>query len=117
MNKLLHSCLIIQVVAFFVGCESDSRNIHNDQLVGDNVVLALEKYKADRDTYPDVLSELEPNYIGSIKQPRYGERRWDYIHYCKNDTFGLGMWGRRSTDKGYVYSSERRKWELADNSF
>jgi len=101
----------------FAGCEADKSSIASDKLVGDQIIAALEKYKAQRGSYPDVLSELEPDYVGHITPPRYGEKKWNYIHYCKNDSFGLAMWGRRLTDEGYVYSSERKKWEVAENSF
>ena len=110
--------LILFCLAFFlIGCGSDKSAVSNDQRIGDGIIAALEKYQAQKGSYPDVLSELEPDYIGHITPPRYGTRRWDYIHYCKNDSFGLAMWGRRLTDDGYVYSSERKKWEVAENSF
>jgi hypothetical protein len=104
-------------VTLAVGCEADKSSVPNDEVIGNKIVAALEKYKAQRGSYPDVLPELEPDYIGLITSPRYGERRWDYTHYCKNDSFGLAMWGQRSTDNGYIYRSERKQWEVAENSF
>jgi hypothetical protein len=114
--KILFSILFC-ILVFLNGCRPDRTSVANDMLIGDQIVAALEKYKAQRGSYPDVLSELEPNYIGHITVPRYGEQKWSYVHYCKNDSFGLAMWGKRLTDDGYVYSSERKQWETAENSF
>lgn len=99
------------------GCVPDKASVAEDKLIGDQIVAALEKYKAEQGSYPDVLSQLEPTYISHITPPHYGERRWDYIHYCTNDSFGLAIWGRRLTDDGYLYSSERKKWQVAENTF
>jgi hypothetical protein len=106
-------CLLI----FLPGCGPNRTSVGNDKLNGDQIIAALEKYRAQRGSYPDVLSELEPNYVGHITSPRYGEKKWTYVHYCKNDSFGLAMWGKKLTDDGYVYSSERKQWETAENSF
>jgi hypothetical protein len=105
------------VVVLFAGCEADKSSVLNDERIGDQIIAALEKYKTARGSYPDVLAELEPDYIANIIQPGYGEHRWRYVHYCKNDAFGLAMYGGRLTDDDYVYSSERKKWEVAENSF
>jgi hypothetical protein len=116
--KLRTNCFaLFCLVALSVGCEADKSSVQNDEVIGDKIVAALEKYKAQRGSYPDVLSQLEPTYISQITQPRYGARRWDYIHYCKNDSFGLAMWGQRLTDDGYLYSSDTKRWEVAQNSF
>ena len=110
---MLALCLLLLMPA----CEADKSSVSKDKVTGDQIIAALEKYKVQRGVYPDVLSELEPGYIGRITSPRYGEKKWDYVHYCKDDSFGLAMWGRRLMDDGYLYSSERRQWEVAENSF
>jgi hypothetical protein len=110
-------CVLFCLVVLLASCEPNKTSVPNDKLIGDQIVAALEKYKATRGSYPDVLSELEPAYIGHITSPRYGERKWDYVHYCRNDSFGLAMWGRKLTDDGYMYNSERKQWEVAENSF
>ena len=117
MNFRMRCWVLFCFVALVVGCGADKRSVANDESVGNQIVTALEKYKGDKGSYPDVLSQLEPTYIGHIVPPRYGQRHWDYVHYCKNDSFGLAMWGRKPTDDGYVYSSERKQWEVAENSF
>ena len=110
-------CVLACTILMMLSCAPAKSSVPNEQQHGDQIIAALEKYKAERGSYPDTLSELEPNYLGHITPPHYGEKKWDYVHYCKNDSFGLAMWGRRPTDDGYVYSSERKKWEITANSF
>ena len=109
--------LLVSLIALMAGCGVDKTSVPNDEKTGDQIIAALEKYKIEKGSYPDTLSQLVPTYVGRITSPRYGERRWDYIHYCKDDSFALAMWGRRLTDDGYLYSSERKKWEVSENSF
>jgi hypothetical protein len=117
VNLKIRYSVLFCLVFLLIGCEPDKSSVLNDERIGDGIIAALETYKTQRGSYPDVLSELEPDYIAEIIQPRYGEGRWRYVHYCKNDVFGLAMYGRRLTDDDYVYSSERKKWEVAENSF
>ncbi len=117
MKPMLFGLILLCFATLLTACESSKSSVPNDERNGDQIIAALEKYKTERGSYPDVLSQLEPTYISRIVPPRYGQGRWDYIHYCKNDSFGLAMWGRRVTDDGYVYSSERKQWEIAKNSF
>jgi hypothetical protein len=113
----LRRLLAVYLMLALLGCRADESSVKSDELIGNQIIAALEKYKEQRGSYPDVLSELEPSYIPKITPPRYGEKRWNYTHYCKNDSFGLAMFGRRLTDDDYVYSSDRKKWEVAENSF
>ncbi|SRR6266496_547310 len=117
MNVKITCSFLFCLVVLLASCEANKSSVPNDERIGDQIIAALERHKAERGFYPDTLTQLVPAYIKQIIPPRYGQRRWDYIHYCKNDSFGLAMWGRSLTDDAYVYSSERKKWEVAENSF
>jgi hypothetical protein len=108
---------VCAVITSLVGCSSSTGSVKQDELIGDQIILALDKYKAEHGSYPDTLWSLEPDYLSQIARPKYGDGRWDCVHYCKDDSFGLAIWGRHTTDNGYVYSSQRRQWEVAENSF
>jgi hypothetical protein len=114
--KMLFSVLCCLVLVF-AGCEADKSSVANDEKIGDGIIAALEKYKAEQGLYPDTLTQLIPNYVRQIAPPRYGARRWDYVHYCKNDSFALFMWGRRADQDAYWYDSEKKQWGLIENSF
>jgi hypothetical protein len=109
--------LVLLSLLSLTGCDFNRGSFSADRAMGDQIIVALERYKSEKGSYPDVLWTLEPDYIGQIIPPRYGQQRWDYTHYCKNDSFGLAVWGRKLTDDGYVYFSERKQWEVAHNSF
>ena len=109
--------ILFCVVLFLIACEPDKSSVPNDQRIGDQIIAALEKYKAERGLYPDTLTQLMPSYMRQITQPRYGERRWDYVHYCKNDSFALYMWGRKAYQDGYWYDSDKKAWGVIENSF
>jgi hypothetical protein len=116
--KLRTNCFVLFcLVALSVGCEADKSSVAADERIGDGIIAALDKFKTEQGVYPDTLTQVVPTYIKEITSPHYGEKRWDYIHYCKNDSFGLAMWGRKPTDDAYMYNSERKKWEVVENSF
>lgn len=112
--------ILFSLVAL-AACEPNRASVPSDQLAGDQIVTALEKYKAEQGHYPNQLSELMPSYISQIKSPQYGEKRWDYNHQTDQtsgkDSFGLYMWGQKAYQDGYLYSSDRRQWEVVKNSF
>jgi hypothetical protein len=45
---------------------------------GNVIVAALKKYHADHGKYPDVLTDLVPQYLSSIPSPTAGDRTWRY---------------------------------------
>ena len=101
----------------FTGCPANTGAIPKDLQYGDEIVAALEKYHADHGHYPDTLWALQPEYIREIKQPRYGERRWDYTRYCEKGTFALVIWGAKPYHDGYGYNVPDPKWTRIENSF
>jgi hypothetical protein len=108
---------LVCLLAVLVSCQPSKESIPADLKTGDQIVAALGKYKSQTGSYPDVLSALEPDYLRQIIPPRYGEKRWDYIHYCKKDSFALFMWGRKAYQDGYWYDSDKKQWGVVENSF
>jgi len=117
MNLRMPYSVVFCLILVLIGCGPDKSSISNDERVGDQIVAALETFKGERGSYPDVLSELEPGYIRKITPPKYGAKRWDYIHYCKKDTFALFMWGREPYEDGYYYDNDKKQWGVVENSF
>jgi hypothetical protein len=88
-----------------------------DLQVGDQIVAAVEKYRADHGQYPETLSQLAPTYLPSVTPPRYGSRKWDYVTYRDRSDFALFYWGSRPYQDGYAYGAPEKKWEIVHNSF
>ena len=106
----MRSTLCVAILSLaLAGCERRSATAE-DFRRGDEIVAALEKYRADHGHYPDTLGSLSMVY----KDPDYGERRWDYVHYCEKDTYALFMW--TSTKAGWGYNVPDSKWTRIDNS-
>ncbi len=114
MPRLAFQLFRAFVCLALAGCENKTTT-PEDFRHGDEIVAALEKYRTAHNHYPDTLGSLEPEYIGQIKQPRYGERRWEYIRYCEKGTYALFMW--RADHAGYGYNVPDSKWTYIDNSF
>lgn len=57
-----------------------------------DLLVALEAYKKDRNTYPDTLEELVPDYVAEVPRPAIGlirdeDDRFDYSNY--GDSYAL----------------------------
>ena len=63
----------------------NDRDLKISQNRGDIIILALEKYHSDNLKYPNLLSDLIPNYIKKITQPIVGSKEWIY----KKETIGF----------------------------
>ena len=101
----------------FCTCAPDKSSVSSDQSIGNEIIAALEKFRHEKGHYPTQLSELVPKHIPEIKSPSYGEKRWDYNYKPGEDFFGLYMWGKKAYHDGYLYSSQRKQWEVVENIF
>ena len=87
MRSLTFQFVQVLLCLALASCENKTAT-QEDFRHGDEIVAALEKYRAAHGHYPDTLGFVE-EYIGEIKQPQYGERRWEYIRYCEKGTYAL----------------------------
>jgi hypothetical protein len=112
------ACVCGFVFLVVLGCSRNhASSFERDKRVGDNIVEALDTYRADNSHYPRQLTDLVPKYLPEIPPPQYGDGKWDYNYKPDNDSFGLYVWGKKSYQDGYLYSSNRRMWEKVENSF
>ena len=109
--RLLLLCFAASIVA---SCSPASER---DLPIGDQIIAALERYRADHGQYPESLSQLTPTYMPSIASPRHGARKWDYVTYRDRSDFALFYWGSRPHQDGYAYGAPEKKWEIVHNSF
>ena len=68
---------ILCALGALTSCKPDTSSVLTDELVGDQIAAALDKYKVQRGSYPDTLWALEPDYVFPIVLPKYGQKRWD----------------------------------------
>lgn len=77
---------------------------------GEAIARALNDYYVDNKTYPQDLSELVPNYLSDLKEPK---SIWGWLYVGNDDDFTLGYVSY--VDKmGYIvckYSRKTPKWD------
>jgi hypothetical protein len=84
--------------------------VRGDESRASEVVAALEKYRRDRGSYPNRLSELVPAYIAAVKPPHYGVKKWEYVHYPKRNSFALFLRARNPSEESYWYNPLRQEF-------
>jgi hypothetical protein len=77
---------------------------------GEEIARALNNYYVDSKAYPQTLSELVPNYLSDLKEPK---SIWGWLYVGNDDDFTLGYVSY--VDKmGYTickYSKKTPKWD------
>jgi hypothetical protein len=90
--------------------EAQRAVMRGDQSTARKIVAALDMYRKERGTYPDRLADLTPKYMSAVKPPRYGEKKWEYVHYPKRDSFALYLRGRKHSQETYWYNPLRQEF-------
>lgn len=78
---------------------------------GNEITIALDKFKDDKGNYPKQLDELIPTYLTEIKKPVLWNKEWVY-HHTQGESFEL-LVGRGRHN--YPSLSYRRKGWYLDN--
>jgi len=78
---------------------------------GEEIVAAVEAFKAGNKRYPGKLAELQPKYLGNIPRPAPGT---NFIYAVSSD--GASAWFGYQKSRGGLseYSSGTRKWRDID---
>ena len=71
------------------------------RISGDEIVIALLKYKGDKGVYPDTLKRLVPTYIQKIKSPIWGDPEWGYFSEENGKEFVLLVRGPGESNQTY----------------
>ncbi|HEX6133341.1 MAG TPA: hypothetical protein VFZ24_05245 [Longimicrobiales bacterium] len=59
----------------------DQGDLEESKRRGSTLVQALQRYHAERGTYPERLEELVPQYTAAVEPPTWGLRQWRYRRY------------------------------------
>lgn len=75
---------------------------------GEQIIVALEAYRAQHAKYPERLEQLVPGFIAAIPNPTTGTCHWRYLATLQGFTlaFGCGEY----LYPGCSYNSETKKW-------
>ena len=102
-------------VILFAGCSDwfadwSGEAVAESQQHGNQIVTALEAYKADHGVYPQDLGELVPKYLREIPPPVAGDRQWGYLPGDVGERFDLTVTGPTENDPIMGYHSPSKKW-------
>ena len=78
---------------------------------GSAIAQALDQYRAEKGTYPELLDQLVPQYLAELRQPK---TVWGWLYISTASTFSLGY--VYDVDKWFGYSvctlsSSVREWD------
>lgn len=83
---------------------------------GNQVIKAIEAYRADSGSLPSDLSLLVPKYLAEIPQPVVGRQKWRYLVRIgdKSDTngefFEIGVDADSPLEPHLFYNSSNKSW-------
>ncbi len=92
----------------------DQPTAQEGQERANELIKALEQYKADTGSYPSELEVLVPNYLSAIPQPARGAQ-YEYELLSNGDEFTISFDVGISMDGDYCeYISTTRIWQCSD---
>ena len=56
---------------------------------GNQIAVALDKFKNDKGSYPEKLGELVPEYLTEVEKPVLWNKEWEYHQGRGGETFSL----------------------------
>jgi hypothetical protein len=77
--------------------------------IGNTIVDALEKYRADKGKYPEQLELLVPDYLSKIPKHRVSTKKWEYRGGGENFVL-LFSPNAKSTYPNCSYVSQHGEW-------
>jgi len=85
--------------------------VDENRPAGEEIVAAVEAYKAANKRYPENLALLQPKYVGKIPSPAPGT---NFVYAIPSD--GSAAWFGYQTSRGMLneYDSQTRKWRELD---
>ena len=92
----------------------DQPTAEEGQERANELIKALEQYKADTGSYPSELEVLIPNYLSAIPQPAR-RAQYEYELLSNGDEFTISFDVGISMDGDYCeYISKTRIWQCSD---
>ena len=75
----------------FILAKTGARQIAETKQRGNQILEALAQYKTEKGCYPEILNELIPRYLSEIKQPVWGNKKWDYKIFENSESYELSV--------------------------
>jgi hypothetical protein len=79
-----------------------------NRAAGEEIVAAVEAYKAANQRYPETLAQLQPKYLGKLPQPASGT---NFVYASSPDGKAAWFGYQTMSDAFSEYDSQSRKWQ------
>ena len=92
------TAIVIAVgVGVFAYAHRDEDSLEESKVRGAAIVEALERFRMERNDYPETLDALVPRFLPTIEPPTWGLQRWSYRRYRPGEV------GGNTADSSAVY--------------
>ena len=110
-GKLIALAVGLLILGNINGCSNWTKeNITESQRRGNEIISALEVYRAKNQSYPTKLQELVPVYLSEIKPPLSGNKQWEYVNEGKG--FYLGFGDDPDADPVCYFAYSLKEWVM-----
>jgi hypothetical protein len=108
--------LLLPVVLCLVGCSSGRRALEETKHKGDQIIHALEQFRADHGKYPKSLADLSPKYMQEVPPPTWGLKTWQYEADEKGFTLRVdeSIFTGDGNSHWLRYMGEKWGWQIGD---
>jgi hypothetical protein len=114
--RYISAIVLLFVAAVTAMIVLETRSLRTTKSLGNEIINAIESFRAATGRYPQSLGELTPRFIPRILDPAWGLQTWQYS--STRDTFSLRVNESEKTGDGNAhwleYQDRERGWQLGD---
>lgn len=108
--------LLLLAISCSGGCTSDRAKIDETKKRGNQIIQALERFRADQGHYPTSLTDLVPKYIHTLPSATWGTRTWKYAADANGFTLSVdeSVHTGDGQSRWLRYQGEKLGWQTGD---
>ena len=113
LRDLFCAISVVASITVLAGCARKTEDsIREVQSRGNEIIVALSKYRSDHSSYPVHLTDLVPKYLQLIRRPPIGAREWSYALRKDGRGFILATVDSSPDDLTCWYNSYEGVWAV-----
>jgi hypothetical protein len=104
--------VVLAVVCGQTSIEPEASRVETN-IIGGDIIEALEEYRSNHSQYPDSLEELAPTYLQGITQPSWGDSGWLYKKFEADFELQVGFeCGGEILYPVMLYTASYARWHV-----
>ncbi len=104
--------LVVLLGAFWLGLKIIDMQIDATKNASETVIVALDKYYADNNSYPEKLPELEPKYLDDVPKSKLGVIRTDFDYNTMSDKNDYRLSFSELFNTRWTFIKSRESWMM-----